>query len=163
AALAAMGEASTMSANAHGQYVSSLLWLVVAYISWLLEASPGALLPAPRVHLSTAWSRGNLILGNPARLCARAEACPPWPLLVNRLAYDLRVPFTSVRLWARADPARGDVVVFPSAESGVTLVKRVIAVPGDEIAVREGRVSLNGRQVALKAGGAKLIEQLAGH
>ena len=84
-------------------------------------------------------------------------------LLVNKLAYDLRLPFTSVRLWARADPARGDMVVFPSPESGETLVKRVIAVPGDEVTVRDGQVSLNGRQVALKAGGDTLIEQLAGH
>src|SRR5690242_7676686 len=64
-------------------------------------------------------------------------------LVVNKLAYDLRLPFSSVSLWSRGGPARGDVAVLSSPEDGRTLVKRVVAVPGDRIAVRDGRLSLN--------------------
>src|SRR5262245_36215709 len=66
-------------------------------------------------------------------------------LVVNKLAYDLRLPFSARALWHRADPRRGDVAVLTSPETGETLVKRVIAVPGDVIEVRDGQVGLNGR------------------
>ena len=52
---------------------------------------------------------------------------------VNRVAYDLRLPFTTISLWHRADPQRGDIIVFYSPVDGKRLVKRVIGVPGDRI------------------------------
>ncbi len=43
------------------------------------------------------------------------------------------------------EPERGDVVVFESVERGdEDLIKRVVGVPGDEIAVRGGTLSVNG-------------------
>lgn len=66
-------------------------------------------------------------------------------VLVNKLAYDLRVPFTTRRLAAWGAPQRGDIVVLLSPENGRRLIKRVIGVPGDELALRRNRLYVNGR------------------
>ena len=43
------------------------------------------------------------------------------------------------------EPERGDIVVFESVEnSQQDLIKRVVGLPGDEIAVRRGKLYLNG-------------------
>jgi signal peptidase I len=63
---------------------------------------------------------------------------------VNKLAYDLRVPFTSLRLARWADPKVGDVVVCFSPEDSTRLVKRVVAGPGDRIELRNEILYLNG-------------------
>jgi signal peptidase I len=65
-------------------------------------------------------------------------------IFVNKLAYGLRVPFTSTRAATWSQPRRGDIVTFPSPRDGVRLVKRVAALPGDVIAVRKGVLYLNG-------------------
>src|SRR5262249_34269477 len=54
-------------------------------------------------------------------------------VFVNKLAYDLKVPFTLQRLAHWDDPVRGDIVVFFSPHDGTRLVKRVIALPGDTL------------------------------
>src|SRR5262245_13276000 len=54
-------------------------------------------------------------------------------VLVNKLAYDLKVPFTLWRLAAWDNPSRGDIVVLFSPHDGKRLVKRVIALPGDTL------------------------------
>lgn len=69
-------------------------------------------------------------------------------IFVNKLAYDLKVPFTGVRVATWGDPARGDIVICASPVDGVRLVKRVVAGPGDEVAMRDGRLWINGRQLA---------------
>jgi signal peptidase I len=69
-------------------------------------------------------------------------------IFVNRLAYDLKVPFTTWHLASWADPQRGDVVVLESPIDGTRLVKRVVAVPGDEIEVRRQRLYVNGQAAA---------------
>src|SRR5688572_14845969 len=56
-------------------------------------------------------------------------------IFVNKLAYDLKVPFTTWHLAAWDNPKRGDVVVFFSPHDGIRLVKRVIGVPGDRVEV----------------------------
>jgi signal peptidase I len=66
-------------------------------------------------------------------------------IFVNKLAYDLKFPFTRLRLLEWGEPRRGDVVVLYSpAEGGKRLVKRVLAVPGDHLTVVGGRVLVNG-------------------
>jgi len=68
-------------------------------------------------------------------------------ITVNKLAYDLKVPFTGMRIATWSDPARGDVVICRSPADGARLVKRVVAVPGDEVAMRQGKLILNGRSI----------------
>ena len=63
---------------------------------------------------------------------------------VNKLAYDLKVPFTTHHLAQWGDPQRGDVAVFFSPQDGGRLVKRVIGLPGDTIEMRDDRLILNG-------------------
>ena len=58
-------------------------------------------------------------------------------VLVNKLAYDLKVPFTTLHLSTWGDPLRGDVVVFYSPKDGTRLVKRVIGLPGDRVEMRD--------------------------
>jgi len=66
-------------------------------------------------------------------------------VLVNKLAYDLKIPFTLRRLAQWNDPKRGDIVVFFSPHDGKRLVKRVIAAPGDTLEMRDNALLLNGR------------------
>src|SRR5512138_3608533 len=65
-------------------------------------------------------------------------------ILVNKLAYDLRVPLTHLSLVRLADPQRGDIVIFDSRAAGKRLVKRVIGVPGDVVQMRRGQLIVNG-------------------
>jgi signal peptidase I len=65
-------------------------------------------------------------------------------VVINKLAYDLKVPFTTVRLAQWSHPERGDIVVFFSPADGIRLVKRVVGLPGDTVAMRENRVFVNG-------------------
>ena len=71
-------------------------------------------------------------------------------ILVDRAAYDLRVPLFGQRLLTFADPVRGDVVVFESAAADKRLVKRVIGVPGDVVAMRGNALVLNGEPLAYR-------------
>lgn len=65
-------------------------------------------------------------------------------IVVDKLAYDLRVPFTMTRVATWRAPHRGDVVTFTSPENGQLLVKRVAAVPGDEVSMRHNHLIING-------------------
>jgi signal peptidase I len=66
-------------------------------------------------------------------------------VLVNRVAYDLKVPLTDIAVLRLGDPQRGDVVTFTSPKDGVRLIKRLVAVPGDVVAMRGDRLFINGR------------------
>src|SRR5438445_5287296 len=66
-------------------------------------------------------------------------------VVVNKLAYDLKVPFTMIELAKWGDPKRGDIVVLFSPEDGVRLVKRVVALPGDRIEMRDEQLFVNGQ------------------
>src|SRR4051812_32541887 len=72
-------------------------------------------------------------------------------IFVNKLAYDLKVPFTTMHVATWDNPRRGDVVVFFSPDEGVRLVKRVIAVPGDTVELRDNELYLNGNRAEYSA------------
>ncbi len=65
-------------------------------------------------------------------------------IVSDRLAYDLKLPFTDVIVKHIADPKRGDIVTFTSPEDGMRLVKRLIAVPGDVVEMRGEQLLING-------------------
>lgn len=66
---------------------------------------------------------------------------------VNKLAYDLKLPFTTWHLAEWSNPRRGEVVVFFSPANGTRLIKRVIGLPGDTVELQDNRLLLNGRAV----------------
>ena len=65
-------------------------------------------------------------------------------VLVNKLSYDLKAPFTTRHLLQWGDPARGDIVVFYSPRDGTRLVKRVVGLPGDTVALANNVLYING-------------------
>jgi len=75
-------------------------------------------------------------------------------VVVNKLAYDLKIPFTTIEVVKWGDPKRGDIVVLFSPQDGVRLVKRVVAIPGDRIEMRENQLFVNGQAAAWKPIGA---------
>ncbi len=50
-------------------------------------------------------------------------------IVVNKLAYDLKIPFTTWHIAEWSDPKNGEIVVCYSPKDGTRLVKRVIGVP----------------------------------
>src|SRR5687767_5808777 len=66
-------------------------------------------------------------------------------VVVNKLAYDLKVPFTTINIFKWGNPQRGDIVVLFSPADGTCLVKRVVAVPGDEVELRDNQLLVNGQ------------------
>ncbi len=68
-------------------------------------------------------------------------------ILVDKSVYGLRVPFTELRLTQGNDPQRGDIAIFPSPKDGMTLVKRVVGVPGDTISMLDEQLYVNGKAV----------------
>jgi len=69
-------------------------------------------------------------------------------LLVTKFAYGVKIPFTNSMIIEREGPERGDVIVFDFPEDpSKDFIKRVIAVPGDVIEIREKKVFLNGEEL----------------
>jgi len=65
-------------------------------------------------------------------------------IFVNKVAYDLKIPLTSISVHEFADPERGDVVVFDSKAADTRLVKRVVGLPGDVVEMRDNCLVING-------------------
>lgn len=69
-------------------------------------------------------------------------------IFVNKLAYGPLVPFTKKRAWEAMPPKRGDVIVFAFPENpDEDFIKRVIALPGDKLEVKDARVWLNDKPI----------------
>lgn len=65
-------------------------------------------------------------------------------IFVNKMSYGLRVPFTTTWLAQWSEPRAGDIVTLLQPGTGTRLVKRVVAVPGDTIELRDNRLYING-------------------
>ena len=66
-------------------------------------------------------------------------------LFVNKALYGAEIPLTGVRLPAFREPGRNDLVIFKSVEEPrLTVVKRVIGMPGDTLAMEDNRLVVNG-------------------
>jgi len=67
-------------------------------------------------------------------------------LFVNKALYGAEIPFTGVRLPAFREPRRNDLVIFQSVEEAhLTVVKRLIGMPGDTLAMEDDRLQVNGK------------------
>ena len=66
-------------------------------------------------------------------------------IFVNKLAYSLRLPFSDIELLEHDEPRRGDIVVYNSGRLDKLMVKRIIGLPGDRIALRGNRLFINGQ------------------
>jgi signal peptidase I len=70
-------------------------------------------------------------------------------LFVNKLLYGAEVPLVHARLPAIREPVRNDVVVFDSVEEeGLKVVKRLVGMPGDTLAMEGGQLYRNHQPVA---------------
>lgn len=83
-------------------------------------------------------------------------------IFVNKLAYDLKIPFTRIRLARWGRPERGDVVVFFSPTDERRWVKRVVGLPGDRIELRDNRLYVNGERADYDEIDDQYIEHLDG-
>lgn len=70
-------------------------------------------------------------------------------LVVNKLAFGIRLPFVDRYLARWSAPAVGDVVVFTSPVDGSDYVKRVVGLPGDEVALVDSALHRQGEAVAV--------------
>jgi signal peptidase I len=73
-------------------------------------------------------------------------------ILVNKYHYGIRLPVFHTKLVANNDPQRGDVMVFRyPPQPSLDYIKRVIGVPGDEVAYLNKELSVNGKPVSRAA------------
>src|SRR5947209_14248171 len=81
-------------------------------------------------------------------------------IFVNKLAYDLKIPFTTIHVpgctWSA--PRRGDIVVFFSPDDGIRLVKRCIAIRCDTIMLQDDHVLINGVESGYGPPDPKVLE-----
>jgi signal peptidase I len=80
-------------------------------------------------------------------------------VFVDKLAHGLRIPFTDFRITEGDTVVRGEIVIFDSPHDGKRLIKRIVAVGGDDVVIQKGRLSINGEPMA--HGGDWLTERFA--
>ena len=69
-------------------------------------------------------------------------------ILVNKFIYGVKLPFSDITLISVKDPKRGDVVVFKFPEDPKKdFIKRVIAVAGDTVQIRNKKVYINDKPI----------------
>lgn len=65
-------------------------------------------------------------------------------VFVDKRAFGLRIPFTQIELTDGDPVRRGDIVIFDSPRDGKRLIKRIVAVGGDDVLIRDGHLAING-------------------
>ena len=79
---------------------------------------------------------------------------------VNKIAYDLKVPFTTLHLSEWSNPQRGDIAVFFSPHDGKRLVKRVVGLPGDTIELRNNALMINSQPIEYQPIAEELLRDI---
>jgi len=65
-------------------------------------------------------------------------------ILVNKFIYGIKIPFTDKTLIPISEPDRGDIIVFKfPLNPSIDFIKRVVAVAGDKIEIRNKDVYVN--------------------
>ena len=73
-------------------------------------------------------------------------------ILVNKFTYGVRLPVLQTKVTDGTPPARGDVMVFRyPPQPNLDYIKRVVGLPGDEVAYLNKRLSINGTPVETQA------------
>ncbi|MNJ92487.1 Signal peptidase I [compost metagenome] len=68
-------------------------------------------------------------------------------ILVKKFSYGLHIPFSTKWLLKWDSPKRGDIVVFRYPENPeIYYIKRLIGLPGDDVLVQDGKVTVNGHE-----------------
>src|SRR5439155_15276716 len=72
-------------------------------------------------------------------------------ILVNKFHYGVRLPVVNKKIVANHEPQRGDVMVFRyPRDTSVDYIKRVVGVPGDEVAYVNKRLTINGKPMPVQ-------------
>ena len=72
-------------------------------------------------------------------------------ILVNKYHYGIRLPVIHKKLIPNHDPQRGDVMVFRYPEDpSIDFIKRVVGIPGDEVAYLNQTLTINGKPVPVR-------------
>lgn len=71
-------------------------------------------------------------------------------ILINKMAYDIRLPFSQLSMIKLGDPQHNDIVIFESKAADKRLVKRVIGIPGDTVALFNNTLIINGKPAKYK-------------
>lgn len=106
--------------------------LTVALIAWAFRSFIGAPFNIPSGSMLPTLYIGDYLVVS------------KWPYGYSRYSFPFGFPAFDGRFFGRL-PERGDVVVFRHPAENADLIKRVIGLPGDTIAVRDGRTILNGQ------------------
>ncbi len=69
-------------------------------------------------------------------------------LMVEKITFGIKIPFTDIRLPRIREPKRGDILVFAyPLDPSVDYVKRVIGLPGETIQIKDKVVYINGKKL----------------
>lgn len=69
-------------------------------------------------------------------------------IVVNKMAYDIRFPFTQASLISTGQPKHGEIIVFESDKANTRLIKRVIGLPGDIVEMKNEILFINGEALS---------------
>lgn len=81
---------------------------------------------------------------------------------INKLAYDVKLPFINHTIARLAEPKRGEIIVFESNAADVRLVKRVIGLPGDSVAMENNQLFINDQAVGYRLDSAPATKRSHG-
>jgi signal peptidase I len=118
------------------------------------KETPGSLLKSLLVLLFAAWFLRSLIVAPfsipsgsmlPTMMIGDYLFVSKWPYGYSSASFPFEFPPFKGRIFG-SYPERGDIVVF-EGPAGADVVKRVIGLPGDTIAVEGGRLILNGKAI----------------
>lgn len=82
-------------------------------------------------------------------------------IIVNKMAYDVKIPFSQFSLLTTGEPQRGEIVVFESDAADNRLIKRMIGLPGDVIAMKNEKLYINGKALSYQVSKQNALQLFA--